>query len=131
MGAVGAGSVNLGDGSTGFNPAAMMAGMTLGGVVGQNIANSMNGMMAVMSNVQQAMTPPPLPKVQYHVAVNGQATGPYDLSALAQLITSGVLTKDTLVWKNGMENWDKAENQPDINALFANSMPPIPPVPPI
>lgn len=131
MGAVGAGSVNLGDGSTGFNPAAMMAGMTLGGVVGQNIANSMNGMMAGMSNVQQAMTPPPLPKVQYHVAVNGQATGPYDLSALAQLITSGVLTKDTLVWKNGMENWDKAENQPDINALFANSMPPIPPVPPI
>lgn len=130
MGAVGAGSVNLGDGSTGFNPAAMMAGMTLGGVVGQNIANSMNGMMAGMSNVQQAMTPPPLPKVQYHVAVNGQATGPYDLSALAQLITSGVLTKDTLVWKNGMENWDKAENQPDINALFANSMPPIPPVPP-
>lgn len=131
MGAVGAGSVNLGDGSTGFNPAAMMAGMTLGGVVGQNIANSMNGMMAGMSNVQQAMTPPPLPKVQYHVAVNGQATGPYDLSALAQLITSGVLTKDTLVWKNGMGNWDKAENQPDINALFANSMPPIPPVPPI
>lgn len=131
MGAVGAGSVNLGDGSTGFNPAAMMAGMTLGGVVGQNIANSMNGMMAGMSNVQQAMTPPPLPKVQYHVAVNGQATGPYDLSALAQLITSGVLTKDTLVWKNGMENWDKAENQPDINALFANSMPPIPAVPPI
>lgn len=132
MGAVGAGSVNLGDGSTGFNPAAMMAGMTLGGAVGQNIANSMNGMMAAgMSNVQQAMTPPPLPKVQYHVAVNGQATGPYDLAALAQLITSGVLTKDTLVWKNGMENWDKAENQPDINALFANSMPPIPPVPPI
>ena len=126
MGAVGAGSVNLGDGSTGFNPAAMMAGMTLGGAVGQNIANSMNGMMAAgMSNVQQAMTPPPLPKVQYHVAVNGQATGPYDLAALAQLITSGVLTKDTLVWKNGMENWDKAENQPDINALFANSMPPI------
>lgn len=125
MGAVGAGSVNLGDGSTGFNPAAMMAGMTLGGAVGQNIANSMNGMMAAgMSNVQQAMTPP-LPKVQYHVAVNGQATGPYDLAALAQLITSGVLTKDTLVWKNGMENWDKAENQPDINALFANSMPPI------
>lgn len=131
MGAVGAGSVNLGDGSTGFNPAAMMAGMTLGGAVGQNIANSMNGMMAGMSNVQQAMTPPPLPKEQYHVAVNGQATGPYDLAALAQLITSGVLTKDTLVWKNGMENWDKAENQPDINALFANSMPPIPPVPPI
>ena len=131
MGVVGAGSVNLGDGSTGFNPAAMMAGMTLGGAVGQNIANSMNGMMAGMSNVQQAMTPPPLPKVQYHVAVNGQATGPYDLAALAQLITSGVLTKNTLVWKNGMENWDKAENQPDINALFANSMPPIPPVPPI
>lgn len=129
MGAVGAGSVNLDGGSSGFNPAAMMAGMTLGGAVGQNIANTMNGVMSGMGNVQQSMTPPPLPTVKYHIAVNGQATGPYDLSSLPQLISSGVLTKDTLVWKNGMENWDKAENQPDIKALFANSMPPIPPVP--
>lgn len=131
MGNSGAGSVNLGDGSTGFNPAAMMAGMALGGAVGQNIASTMNGMMSGMGNAQQPMTPPPLPTVKYHIAVNGQATGPYDLSALPQLISSGVLTKDTLVWKAGMENWDKAENQPEINALFASSIPPVPPIPPV
>ena len=40
MGENGAGGVDLGDGGTGFNPAAMMAGMAVGGAVGQNIAGT-------------------------------------------------------------------------------------------
>lgn len=46
MGENGAGRVNLGNGGTGFNPAAMMAGMAICGVVGQNIAGIMNNSMA-------------------------------------------------------------------------------------
>lgn len=46
MGANGAGGVSLGEaGGTGFNPAAMMASMAVGGAVGQNIAGTMNGMI--------------------------------------------------------------------------------------
>ena len=47
MGANGAGSIDLGGnvGGMGFNPAAMMASMAVGGVVGQNIAGSMNNIM--------------------------------------------------------------------------------------
>ena len=37
MGSNGAGGVDLGSGGAGFNPAAMMAGMAVGGAVGQNI----------------------------------------------------------------------------------------------
>ena len=44
MGANGAGGVDLGGGGAGFNPAAMMAGMAVGGAVGQNIAGTMNNM---------------------------------------------------------------------------------------
>lgn len=46
MGENGAGGVDLGNGGTGFNPAAMMAGMALGGAVGQNIAGIMNNSIA-------------------------------------------------------------------------------------
>ena len=87
MGANGAGDVNIGgsgDG-TGFNMAAMMASMAVGGAVGQNIAGAMNNMMGgIQQPVQSGMTPPPIPAAVYHVAVNGQATGPFD--ATKQLV---------------------------------------------
>ena len=129
MGANGAGTIDMGgDGGSGmgFNPAAMMASMAVGGVVGQNIAGVMGNAMSGMNQAgQPGMTPPPIPVVAYHVAVNGQATGPYNLQVLQQMIMSGQVTADSLVWKTGMANWIKAGEADDLNGLFA---PPVPPV---
>lgn len=127
MGENGAGGVDLGNGGTGFNPAAMMAGMAVGGGVGQNIAGTMNGMMSGMNQpAQQGTTPPPIPNVAYHLAVNGQATGPYDLNMLRQMATAGQLNADSLVWKNGMSEWAKAGTIDELKSIFV-VMPPIPP----
>jgi hypothetical protein len=49
----------------------------------------------------------------------------YD-NKLKELIVSGTMTKDTLVWKTGMANWDNACNQIELVSLF-NSTPPPPP----
>ncbi|MCI5655769.1 MAG: SPFH domain-containing protein, partial [Ruminococcus sp.] len=126
MGANGAGSVDLGGGGTGFNPAAMMAGMAVGGAVGQNIAgimnNAMNGMNQPISN---GVTPPPVPTVSYHIAVNGQTTGPYDINTLKQMAATGQFSSETLVWKPGMSEWVKAETVDELKSMFA-VMPPIP-----
>lgn len=131
MGANGAGTIDMGgDGGSGmgFNPAAMMASMAVGGVVGQNIAGVMGSAMSGMNQAgQYAMTPPPVPVVAYHVVVNGQATGPYNLQILQQMITGGQLTIDSLVWKNGMAEWAKAGTVDELKGLFAG-MPPVPPV---
>ena len=127
MGANNAGSVNLGDDGAGFNPAAMMAGMALGGAVGQNMAGIMNGMMG---NVNQpfsqasATTPPPIPTAVYHVAVNGQATGPFDLNILRQMVSEGKLIESSLVWKIGMPSWVRADSIEELKKLFADTMPP-------
>ncbi len=129
MGAQGAGDVNLGGGGDGFNMAAMMASMAVGGAVGQNIAGAMNNMMGGIN--QQATpgdVPPPIPTAAYHVAVNGQAAGPFDVSVLAQMVSLGQLTSDSLVWKSGMEQWAKAGTVVELKEMFANSMPPIPPI---
>ena len=131
MGTNGAGDINLGGGGdgTGFNMAAVMASMAVGGAVGQNIAGAMNNMMGGMGQAAQpGMIPPPIPTVAYHVAVNGQATGPFDLPTLAQMAASGQLTVESLVWKNGMAQWMKAGGMDELKALFTNAMPPIPPV---
>lgn len=129
MGANGAGDVNIGgsgDG-TGFNMAAMMASMAVGGAVGQNIAGAMNNMMdGIQQPVQSGMTPPPIPTAVYHVAINGQATGPFDATTLAQMVASGQLTANSLVWKNGMAQWATAGTVDELKNLLANGMPPIP-----
>ena len=123
MGSNGASDVSGG----GFNPASMMAGMAIGGAMGQNIAGTMNNMMAGMNQpVQAGVTPPPVPNVAYHVAANGQATGPFDLTVLKQMIAMGQFTADCLVWKAGMSEWAAAKTIAELNALFA----PIPPIPP-
>lgn len=131
MGANGAGDVNIGGSSdgTGFNMAAMMASMAVGGAVGQNIAGAMNNMMGgINQQTTPGAVPPPIPTVAYHVAVNGQATGPFDISVLAQMAAVGQLTADSLVWKNGMAQWAKAGTVDELKKMFANVMPPIPPV---
>ena len=68
---------------------------------------------------QAGMTPPPIPKVAYHVAVNGQATGPFDISILAQMVASGQITTDSLVWKTGMTQWAKAGVVDELKNLFS------------
>lgn len=126
MGTNGAGGVDLS--GAGFNPAAMMAGMALGGAVGQNVANTVNGIMSgINQQTMSSAVPPPVPVIAYHVATNGQASGPFDLATLNQMAVLGQFTKDSLVWKAGMSDWVKAETVEELKSILNNVMPPIPP----
>jgi membrane protease subunit (stomatin/prohibitin family) len=89
--------------------------------------------MAMGAHMQQAFAappsaaPPPLPQADlFHVAINGQAQGPYDKTALQSMIQNGTLTRDTLVWKQGMAEWLAAAQTPELAALFS-APPPLPP----
>ncbi len=133
MGASGATEMGGGSGG-GFDPAAMMAGMAVGGAVGQNVAGMMNGMMGGLGGqaVQPgAQVPPPVPQVGYHVAVNGAATGPFSPALLVQMAAAGTLTRDSLVWKQGMAEWRRAGDVDELASVFGGcapaGMPPIPP----
>ena len=126
MGSNGAGNINFSSGGDGFNMAAVMASMAVGGAVGQNIVGSMNNIMSGMNqSVQSDVTPPLVPSVSYYIAVNGQAMGPYDLSILKQMMNAGKFTAESLVWKKGMAEWEKAGTIDDMKQLF----PYIPPIP--
>lgn len=141
------GAAGMSDGG-GMNMAGMMAGMAMGGAVGQNMAGVMNQMMGGMNFVPQAQSPsasspsmaspsaahPPMASAAYHVAVNGQATGPYDIPALVQMAAMGTFTKSSLVWKQGMADWADAGSVQELQSVFENEIPPVPkaasPVPP-
>ncbi|WP_103043275.1 SPFH domain-containing protein [Gardnerella sp. KA00735] len=127
MGENGAGNINLGDGGlSGFNPAAMMASMAVGGVVGNNIAGAVNNIIGGINQpVQSNVAPPPIPTSSYYVAVNGNPAGPFSIPTLTQMAVSGQLTANDLVWKNGMGEWQKAAIVDELKSLF-NTIPPIP-----
>ena len=110
----------------GFNPAAMMASMAVGGVVGQNIAGTMSNTMAGMNTAAPGAVPPPIPVTAYHVAINGQAAGPFDLATLTQMAASGQFAAASLVWKAGMTEWAKAETVDELKTVFSQTPPPIP-----
>lgn len=102
------------------------AGMGMG--MGFAMANQMAQGLNPQQQQQAGHVPPPLPTASaYHVAINGQQSGPFDLATLGNMVKSGQLNGDTLVWKQGMSGWDKASNVGEILSLLNQVPPPIPP----
>lgn len=105
------------------------AGMGVGLGAGMAMANQMTQQMANQAqsspNVQN--TPPPISGgMSYYVAAGGQQTGPFSKEGLVQLVEKQVLTKDTLVWKQGLAAWVPAGGQPDLQDLWTATPPPLP-----
>lgn len=119
MGEHGAGGIDMGSGHSGFNPMEIMAGMAVGGAIGQNIASTMNNSM----NPNNSAVPPSLPKTTFHVAQNGQAVGPFEINQIKEMITSGQIKKDSLLWKSGTPTWERADSFDDLKTLFPPELP--------
>ena len=103
------------------------AGMGVGLGAGMAMGASMMNSMAGTASGQAQASPPPLPGgTAFHVAVGQSQTGPFEIGALRQQATSGQLTRNSLVWKNGMAQWVKAGEVPELAPLFASLPPPIP-----
>ena len=108
------------------------AGDAMGMGMGFAMANQMGRMFAGGGAAPAAQGPaaaPPPPPAAFHVAVNGQTTGPFDMNALQQQVTAGQLTPQSHVWKAGMSGWATASTVPELAALFGPPAPPPPPPP--
>lgn len=97
------------------------------GAAGAKIINA----LAKKDAAATAVTPPPVPSVKYFVAENGESTGPFELKTLRKMAATGRLTKNTLVWTEGMDDWAEAADIEAFKSLFANTSagPAIPPIP--
>jgi membrane protease subunit (stomatin/prohibitin family) len=109
-------NVNLGNG--GFNPLGIMAGMSVGGAMGSQMSNMMGNLSS---------TPPPPPAIAYHIALNGQQSGPFSIEQLKEYATTGQFTKQHYVWKPGMSSWEAATDAQGLSGIFETVVPPPPP----
>lgn len=111
------------------------AGMGMG--MGFAMANQMGGFFAPMqpqgapaAAVAQpaGVAPPPLPvSAQYFYAIDGAQQGPLPLERLLDLFAKRSITRDNLVWKQGMEAWQPFKDVDELKPfLGGNTPPPLP-----
>lgn len=103
------------------------AGVGMG--MGFAMANQFGKMMANPQEPEQ-LTPPPLYQEEsdniYYVGINGVKTGPFNLLTIIGQITAGSISRETLLWKQGMTAWGKAGSFDELNKPLQASPPPLP-----
>lgn len=60
--------------------------------------------------------------IKFYVLDNNQQKGPFSENELKSML----LTNDTFVWREGMENWDYAKNIEELKIYINSTPPPIP-----
>jgi membrane protease subunit (stomatin/prohibitin family) len=106
---------NLGAAGMGIGVGAAMMGQ-VGNVFQQNQfdANNPTG------------TVPPLPQVtEYHIAKDGKADGPHNLKDIKVMVTSNLISKETMIWTKGMAAWAAAGSVTEVAGLFHDQPPPL------
>ncbi len=73
----------------------------------------------------QAPPPPPVEHV-WHIAVNGETTGPFSKADMGRKAGSGELLRTTYVWTAGQDGWMLAGDVVELAQLFT-VLPPPPP----
>lgn len=95
------------------------AGLGMGNVMGNQFGQA-------GSNLNMNPPVPPSISTQFFFVFNGKQSNAFNSDEAKSLISSGQINKDTLAWMNGLPNWVKASQIPELQALFTQTPPPIP-----
>lgn len=121
-------SLAKGDGSGTATGSAMEMGIGL--AMGQQMTNALAPNQAPSAIAPSNSAPPPIPNDRWHIALNGESTGPHSIETIKKMIKEGVVVDDTLVWLSGMPEWQTAAENTTLKALLQqnqnNQPPPIP-----
>ncbi len=94
------------------------AGVGIGGVVGAISAKTIN------TNTQNVDEIPPLPTIDYYLAIKGERKGPFGFEQIEQEITYGKIGENTLIWKKGLKQWIKIGEMNEFKHFFEEDCPP-------
>lgn len=101
------------------------AGVGMG--IGFAMANQLGKAMSGQLDASATSSPPPLERqdYQYFVGRDGKQSGPYNTAAINGYIANGAITRETLIWRAGMEKWEAAGQLTEF-ASFFRTPPPLP-----
>jgi len=101
-------------------------GMGIGFAMANQMGQAMSGQLTAATAASPL--PPPLEDGEaprYFVGSNGKQSGPYERKNITAQIVAGTITRETLLWKAGMEQWQQAGQIAELAPLF-RTPPPLP-----
>ncbi len=99
-----------------------MMELGIGMQVFKQMPSMFDGMLPSSSRQNANDVPPTIPqRSQTFLVVNDTQAGPFSDDDMLKLIKNNLISKDTLVWKSGMAEWQPASLVPDVNKLFIMS----------
>ncbi len=102
------------------------AGIGMG--MGFAMANQMGKAVAAQQSPVQN-SPPPLPgeesNCSYYVGKDGKQSGPFNKDAIITYIKKGSISRETLMWKDGMDGWQPAEQFAEFAGEMKKTPPPL------
>lgn len=105
----------------------MGMGFAMANQMGQNFGQQQTQPQSTHQTQPTPGGPPPIPQApSFFAAINGQQAGPFDMANLKNMATQNQISRDTLVWKQGMAGWTAAGQVPELGSLFENTPPPLP-----
>jgi membrane protease subunit (stomatin/prohibitin family) len=112
------------------NPNGGSASEGIGLGMGFGMANQMGQMFTNQNQQNQnpkTSSPPAIPTaIQFHAVINGVQAGPFTIEQIKHMISQNQFSKETLIWKDGMANWQQAIEVAETKTLFGSVPPPIP-----
>ena len=104
-------------------------GMAMGAAMNSAQGGGQAGPWGAAPGAAAAPPPPPPPPVEkvWHIAKDGQTTGPYGRGHLGRMVSEGGFSRDSLVWAPGQDGWKKAGEIDELAQLFTVMPPPPPP----
>lgn len=94
------------------------AGVGIGGLVGTMTAKTLN------PNTQDTSEIPPIPTINYYLAIKGQRQGPFGQEEIERKIINDEINENTLIWKKGLKQWVKTGEMDEFKHLFEEYCPP-------
>lgn len=65
--------------------------------------------------------------ISYYFNLKNNPVGPYTINELKEFSRKGEFTKNSLVWKEGMPQWVRAETVNELSEIWKSLPPPLPP----
>lgn len=85
------------------------------------------GLVAELGRHVPPPAPEPAAQEEWHVAINDAPVGPLRRDEVQRRIAQGLLQRESLAWREGMDDWMPIKHIPELVALFAPSAPVAPP----
>lgn len=99
----------------------MAMGLSMTSLFQQTMSNTMQTL-----NNQVNPTHVAEPPRYIYAVIEGRQQGPFSLGEVVEYIRNGVITPNTYIWKQGMQNWLPAEQVEDLTPELSAIPPQLP-----